>query len=187
MQITPIIGNPDAPPFAQQSAREFGFNSQLAAPMIREGKVIGAIITAHRDTAAFNDKQVALIKTFAAQAVIAIENARLLNELRQRTDDLTEALEQQTATAEVLSAISSSPGDLRPVFQTMLANAYASAKRSLACCFSMTKENWSFVPPQHGTCRPHMLKTLEIIRLDTTCESLWASCNYKTARSGRRC
>ena len=123
MQITPIIGNPDAPPFAQQSAREFGFNSQLAAPMIREGKVIGAIITAHRDTAAFNDKQVALIETFAAQAVIAIENTRLLNELRQRTDDLTEALEQQTATAEVLRAISSSPGDSRPVFQTMLENA----------------------------------------------------------------
>ena len=123
MQISPIIDNPEAPPFAQQSAREFGFNSQLAAPMMREGKVIGAIITAHRDTAAFNDKQVALIKTFAAQAVIAIENTRLLNELRQRTDDLSESLEQQTATAEVLSVISSSPGELEPVFQSVLEKA----------------------------------------------------------------
>ena len=95
----------------------------ISAPMIREDEVIGAIATARREPREFDGKQVALIKSFADQAVIAIENARLFEAEQQRTRELSELLEQQTATSEVLSVISSSPGELEPVFQAMLANA----------------------------------------------------------------
>jgi signal transduction histidine kinase len=95
----------------------------LAVPMLREGVSLGAIVAAWAEPGATPKQHEDLLKVFAAQAVIAIENARLLNELRQRTDDLSEALEQQTATSEVLQVISSSPGELEPVFEAMLANA----------------------------------------------------------------
>ena len=125
----------------------------LAVPMLREDTIIGVIVIRRVRVQPFNDKQIALLENFAAQAVIAIENTRLLNELRQRTTDLTESLEQQTGTAEVLKVISSAPGELQPVFDTMLAKATELCEASYGALWLRFGDGYRFAA-LHGDLPP---------------------------------
>ena len=129
VQFAPVVDNPAVSSFGQQNARDFGYNSLIFTPMIRDDKVIGAIGTAHREPKRFSDKQVALLRAFAAQAVIAIENTRLLSELRE--------LLQQTATSEVLGVISRSKFELQPILQSVVDTAAPLCRAEQAVIFRL--------------------------------------------------
>ena len=121
IQIVDILADPE---YTFTEAQKLGRGrATLAVPLLREATPIGALALQRTEPRPYSPKQIELVETFAAQAVIAIENTQLLKELRQRTEDLGESLQQQTATSDVLQVISSSPGDLQPVFETMLENA----------------------------------------------------------------
>ncbi len=111
------------PSLSRELILALGTRSQVTLPMLRAGEPIGAVTIGWAEPAAFDEQQIALLKTFADQAVIAIENVRLFTELEARNRDLTEALEQQTATSEILRIISSSPTDVQPTFAAIAASA----------------------------------------------------------------
>ena len=141
------------PEFTATNVR-YGFadiGTALGVPLSRGGELTGLLVLSRRVAEPFTARQIELVTAFAAQAVIAIENTRLLNELRQRTDDLTESLEQQTATSEVLQVISSSPGELEPVFQAMLANAKRLCQAQYGGLFLSTGDGLRNVATHGGT------------------------------------
>ena len=112
-------------------------------PMVRGDETIGSLNVVRRNPGPLSEKQRELLRTFANQAVIAIENTHLFNELRQRTGALSEALDQQTATSEVLKVISSSSGQLGPVFESMLANATRICEAAFgSMTFELTDSRW---------------------------------------------
>ena len=191
-------------PFVVSAVARGGYRSVLSVPMLKEGDLVGVISIFRQEVRPFSDKQIALVQNFAAQAVIAIENTRLLNELRQRTDDLTEALEQQTATSEVLGVISSSPGELEPVFQAMLANAVRICDAKFGTLFRYDNEAFNPVaefgaPPalaefhrQRGSFQPpaggpldRLLRTKDVVRIadDMAAPVSGASAKFAGARS----
>src|SRR5262249_51167937 len=121
IHVHDVLADPEFTLFDAQ--KHGGFRTALGVPLMREGTPIGAIFLTRPTINPFTQPQIDLVATFADQAVIAIENVRLFDEVQARTRELSEALEQQTATSEVLGVISSSPGELTPVFEAMLANA----------------------------------------------------------------
>jgi GAF domain-containing protein len=133
------LSEPDPSPPAKYG----GARSILNVPMLKDNEVVGAIVIYRQEVRPFSDKQIELVKNFAAQAVIAIENTRLLNELR-------ESLQQQTATADVLKVISSSPGDLEPVFNAMLANATRICEATIGTLYLYEGTNFRGVALHHS-------------------------------------
>ena len=109
------------------------YRTTLGIPLQQDGAPVGVIALMRTVVKPFTDKQIELVTTFANQAVIAIENVRLFDEVQARTRDLAESLEQQTATSEVLQVISSTPGELEPVFQRMLENATRICEAKIVC------------------------------------------------------
>jgi GAF domain-containing protein/HAMP domain-containing protein len=129
--------------------RTLGFRTVLAVPMLRDGQPIGAVSLWRRDVRPFSEKQIALVTTFADQAVIAIENVRLFKELEARNHELTEALEHQTATAEILRVISASPTDVQPVFDSIAQSAARLCEAQFCFVYRFDGERLHFVA-HHG-------------------------------------
>jgi GAF domain-containing protein len=142
--ITDVETDPAYSEEFRKGARERGYRSLLAVPMLREGIAIGGIAVTRREPGTFSDHQVELLKTFADQAVIAIENVRLFKEVQNTNSTLREALEQQTATSEILNVISRSTTDVQPVFEAVARSAVTLCGGVIGCVFRYDGQNAHF-------------------------------------------
>ena len=162
-----VVHSPDVladPDFTYGEAQKLGgYRTVLGIPLLREGSPIGVIVLTRHEVQPFTDRQIDLVTTFANQAVIAIENVRLFEAEQQRTEELAEALEQQTATAEVLGVISSSPGELEPVFEAMLGNATHICEARFAILFRF--EDGGAGPCRASACHPLLPSSCEPDRI----------------------
>src|SRR5262249_53457644 len=146
IQVADAQAEADEYPESQKLALQLGFRTALAVPLVHAGEAIGVIYIRRAEVRPFTERQIELVNTFADQAVIAIENTRLFEEVQARTGELQEALEQQTATSEVLGVISRSPGELGPVFGIMLANATKLCEASYGAMWLREGEDFRNAP-----------------------------------------
>jgi len=149
IQVADVQAAADEFPESTENAWRTGFRTILSVPLMREGVAIGAIVLRRTEVQLFSERQLALLQTFADQAVIAIENVRLFKELEARNRDLTTALDQQTATAEILRVISSSPTDLQPVFDAIVDSAARLCQAAFGTLHRFDSQALTF-EAQHG-------------------------------------
>jgi signal transduction histidine kinase len=141
------------PTYAHELALAGNWRASVAVPMLRDGKPVGAISVGKAEAGPFSERQIQLLSTFADQAVIAMENVRLFDEVQTRTEELSESLQQQTATADVFKVISSGPGELQPVFDTMLAKATELCEASYGALWLRAGDGYRFAA-LHGDLPP---------------------------------
>ncbi|HUG33341.1 MAG TPA: GAF domain-containing protein [Anaerolineales bacterium] len=148
----PDIDHMDVPSFTRKMGKIIGYRCVLSVPLLRSGKGIGTVLVARTDPEPFTDKQISLLQTFADQAVIAIENVRLFNELQERNHEITEALEQQTATSDILAIIAENPTNVQPVLDAVaeksarLSNSYDAAVVRVDRDVYRVAAHWGEVP-----------------------------------------
>jgi hypothetical protein len=175
-------------PLGHAIARRYGHRTALAMPLLREGVPIGALFLRRHEVRLFSDKEMALLRTFADQAVIAIENVRLFKELQARNRDLIESLDRQTATGKILRVISSSPTDVQPVFDTIVESAASLCNAVFSALGSFDGELMDFVAAHNWTpaawrrCSPRSSRAPSSSRASTA-----AWCSSTTRPTRRSC